>query len=747
MVMAHYDDTIGGNEMHRPESVPTRDIDELLGQTLDGRYLIEQKLGRGGFGAVYLASDNKAVSRKVVVKIMRPEQASNEWGSKRFKQEVEALSRIDHPSVVGLFDCGETTSGRPYIVMQYIDGRSLRSFLLPEGMPFLSVARIIRQIGDALTAAHEAGILHRDLKPENIMVKIDNDDEEHVKVIDFGVAKVKNSIINLSTGQGIAVGTIAYMSPEQLTDQPLTPQSDVYALGLIAYEMLTGRRPANPESAFNLLEMQRAGVRVKPIDLRPALTEAANNVILKALSFEPRDRYERACEFGDALAEALFDDNEVTQVSSQQHQIARNAELQTAHVLFMDIVGYSKLLIDEQTRQLKELQETVLATNESKRADAAGELIRLPSGDGMALVFFQDPEAPVRCAVEISKTLGANSVVELRMGIHSGLVHRVADINTKMNVAGGGINLAQRVMDCGDRGHILLSKRVADDLGQLARWSAFIKDLGEAEVKHGLRLHLFNLYGDDFGNPAHPTKIAKTASPPFYKKPSALIAASVVLLGLIVVGAWYGFKPKSSSSPPATTPQLNANVPVGPERSLTYWLTVQKKLDKKLFGDSFQSAGDNVYGNGWRFQFNLQPAQPGALYLLGVGPGVKNPEDYNILFPFPESGKPIPILSANQTFQSEWLRFLEKTGAEKLWIIWSTKPLPELDAIFSQAAAQSKLPGQITDAVHLEKIQEYLKLYDASKLQVVSDREKKTTSIKGHGEVIVGLLTLSHEAN
>jgi len=735
--MAHFDDITGDTETLQPEAIPTLDVDELLGETFDGRYLIEQKLGRGGFGTVYLASDTKAVSRKVVVKVMRLEEATNEWSRKRFEQEVEALSRIDHPSVVGLFDCGETTSGRPYIVMQYIDGRSLRSFLSPEGMPFLRVARIIRQIGDALTAAHEAGILHRDLKPENIMVKIVNDDEEHVKVIDFGVAKVKNSIVNLSTGEGIAVGTIAYMSPEQLSDQPITPQSDIYALGVIAYEMLTGKRPINPESAFNLFELQRAGVRVKPIDLRPSLTEAANDVVLKALSFKPQDRYERACEFGDRLAKALLEDSEVTQLSSKQHQLARNTELQTAHVLFMDIVGYSKLLIDEQTRQLKQLQEIVLATSETKRAHAAGALIRLPTGDGMALVFFQDPEAPLRCAIEISKALTADPVLELRMGIHSGLVHRMADINTNMNVAGGGINVAQRVMDCGDRGHILLSKSVADDLGQLARWSDFIKDLGEVEVKHGLRLHLFNFHGDDFGNPAQPARITKPGSPRLYKQPSVLIAASVILLGLIAIGAWRAVKLKSSKT--TAPPPVNANFPVGPERSLTYWLTVQKRLDKKPLGAPFRS-----FGNGWSFQFNVHPTQSGALYLLTVGPGVKTPEEYNILFPLPQSGELVSTLPANQTFQSEWFRFLEKTGAEKLYIIWSTKPLPELDAIFAQAATNA---GEITEAAHLEKVKEYLTSYDASKLQVVSDREKKTTWIQGHGDVIVGLLILSHEAN
>ncbi|HZI88345.1 MAG TPA: protein kinase [Pyrinomonadaceae bacterium] len=741
--MEHYDDSIGGYETQRPESVPTLELDELIGQTLDGRYLIEQKLGRGGFGVVYLASDNKAASRKVVVKVMHLVEAANEWSRRRFKQEVEALSRIDHPSVVGLFDCGETVSNRPYIVMQYIDGRSLRSLLTPEGMSFLSVARIIRQIGDALTAAHEVGILHRDLKPENIMVKVGKD-EERVKVIDFGIAKVKDSIISVSTAQGTTVGTIAYMSPEQLSAQPITPQSDIYSLGVIAYEMLTGRRPANPESAFNLLEMQRAGVRIKPIDLRPALPEAANNIVLKALSFQPSDRYERAREFANLLAEALLDHSQQFRSTTVANETTRNSELQTAHVLFMDIVGYSKLLIDDQTRQLRQLQQIVLATNECKRAHAAGELIRLPTGDGMALVFSEDPEAPVRCAIEISKSLKADPLIELRMGVHSGLVYRVADINTNMNVAGGGINVAQRVMDCGDPGHILLSKRVADDLGQLARWSTFIADLGEAEVKHGIRLHLFNLSSDDFGNPAHPTKLEPAPRPGLNLKKFASIAALILVVGLAIAGIWYVSKIKSTSSP-VESPVVNATAPIGPERSLIYWLTVQKMQNGRTVGSSFQSAGDNVFGNGWKFQFNFQPMQSGALYVVGVGTGRESLDEYNVLFPLPQAGRQNATVSANQTIQSEWLVFTDKTGSENIWIIWSASPMPALDSIFAQAA-QPKYQGEIADAGHIEKVKEFLKLYDATKLQVVSDKSTKITSIKGHGDVVVGLLTLSHEA-
>src|SRR5260370_21838710 len=142
-----------------------------------------------------------------------------------------------------------------------------------------------------------------------------------------------------------------------------------------------------------------------------------------------------------------------------------NQVLETAHVLFMDIVGYSRLLIDEQTQRLQDLQTIVRNTQEFQKAQLADQLLRLPTGDGVALSFFGDPEAPVRCAVEISRALSNYPNLKLRMGVHCGLVYRVADINANKNVAGGGINLAQRVMDCGDAGHILLSKRVADDIG------------------------------------------------------------------------------------------------------------------------------------------------------------------------------------------------------------------------------------------------------------------------------------------
>src|ERR1700748_1848242 len=178
----------------------------------------------------------------------------------------------------------------------------------------------------------------------------------------------------------------------------------------------------------------------------------------------------------------------------------KKLRLEIAHVLFIDIVGYSKLRTNEQSAQIEKLREIVRGTEQFRTAEAEGKLIRLPTGDGGALAFRNNPEAPVLCAEEIAKTLKSHPEIRVRMGIHSGPVNEGTDLHERANIAGAGINIAQRVMDCGDAGHILISRHVAEDLEHYPRWKPYLHDLGECEVKHGIRIGVVNLYHNGTGN-------------------------------------------------------------------------------------------------------------------------------------------------------------------------------------------------------------------------------------------------------
>jgi TolB-like protein/class 3 adenylate cyclase/Flp pilus assembly protein TadD len=228
---------------------------------------------------------------------------------------------------------------------------------------------------------------------------------------------------------------------------------------------------------------------------------------------------------------------------------ASDLRFEIGHVLFIDIVGYSKLLIHEQSDQLQRLKEIVRGTEQFRLAEAEGKLLRLPTGDGGALVFRNTQEAPVLCALEINKALKNHPQLRVRMGIHSGPVNEVADLNEQMNVAGAGINIARRVMDCGDAGHILLSKHVAEDLEDYARWRPYLHELGECETKHGGVISVVNLYDDEVGNPQLPEKLkeaqreraaraAASRPGPTFRRKHVLIAAAFLLIAAIGIGFW-----------------------------------------------------------------------------------------------------------------------------------------------------------------------------------------------------------------
>ena len=276
--------------------------------------------------------------------------------------------------------------------------------------------------------------------------------------------------------------------------------------------------------------------------------------------------------------------------------------LEIAHLLLIDVVGYSKLLVNEQIELLRELNRIVRSTECFRAAEASGKLIRVPTGDGMALLFFRSPEEPVGCALEISKALRDHPQIQLRMGVHSGPVNQVTDVNDKTNIAGSGINIAQRVLDCGDAGHILLSKHVAEDLAQYRHWQPYLYDLGECEVKHGLRLHLFNLYKDNLGNPHLPYKLKRrrwkqdsVPVRPVSQPRSPKFLLSVALAGsalALAISFLIFFHKTSTRAITSAVPQaVTSNVPVLiPEKSVAVlpFDNLSKEKENAYFADGVQ---------------------------------------------------------------------------------------------------------------------------------------------------------------
>jgi len=237
----------------------------------------------------------------------------------------------------------------------------------------------------------------------------------------------------------------------------------------------------------------------------------------------------------------------------------KEIELEIAHVLFIDIVGYSKLSANEQHARISELNEVVRLSEQFRKAEMANRILKIPTGDGMALVFYKSPEEPAQCAFEVGRVLKDNPRLPVRMGIHSGPVSGVVDVNERTNVAGGGINMAQRVMDCGDAGHILVSHHVAEDLEQFERWRRCLHDIGSFEVKHGVKVNVANLYSDEVGNPKLPTKL-QAVRKHHARVRWAAIAAALLLLGAIICAVFLVAR-RSGTSPSSAVEKSIAVLP------------------------------------------------------------------------------------------------------------------------------------------------------------------------------------------
>lgn len=277
-------------------------MDSWVGTILKNRYAIEERIGQGSMSVVYLARDKEILDRRVVVKVLSRDLLDDSWVRTKFEQEMEALSRIDHPGVVALIDYGKTADEVPYLVLQHVEGVSLESEMRRGLLPLRKIGVILQSLAPALDVAHRKSVYHRDLKPANVMLQRAPDGTETARLIDFGVAKVRNSLVAESTKENVTAGTLLYMAPEQIFKNEVSCSSDIWSLGVLAYEMITGRRPFEAGTEAELHDKQRSSVPELPSLLRPGITSGVDKVILKALSYRPDKRFQSASAFSAALA-------------------------------------------------------------------------------------------------------------------------------------------------------------------------------------------------------------------------------------------------------------------------------------------------------------------------------------------------------------------------------------------------------------------------------------------------------------
>lgn len=639
-----------------------------------GPYQIAGRLGTGGMGEVYRAHDPR-LRRDVAIKVLPEAQAGDAQLRGRLLREARAVAALDHPNIVTVFDIG-SEHGADYLVMEYVKGKTLKDVLAAGPLPFGDLIRYGIEIARTLGVAHTAGILHRDIKPANVMIT----QGSKVKILDFGLAKLQFPTAGQQESDlsvpGMIMGTVSYMSPEQARGEVLDGRSDIFSLGVLLYEAATGRLPFEGVNPISILQNIVNTEPAPPSSIQPALPIEFDRVLARALAKKKEERYPDADLFADALREipvagAVSAANQILDIPAPTHRSAsqRNAEAVHVDVLFLDIVRSTRENSDVQHENTNQLTEILQNTFEFRRARAEQALISLPTGDGAALVFLRSSEAPLRCAIEIAHALKAQSRFTVRMGIHSGLVYRGPDVNGMPNVTGDGINLAQRVMDCGKGGHILLSASAATALRSITQWKDKIVYVGEYRSKED-KVSAWSYVDGDIGSVA-PLAAERWDTSRTRRRAITAVAAVAAL----ATGGFSVWKSRFWI----------------PERSFRYSLLAQN-------GDGSLrnvAPGSMLHAND-RLKLKFSSSQGGFLYVFSVS-NANGASSCYWLFPEPAYHDASAEVGTNASITvptppGAFLVVSSSREQDTLYVIWSESRLDDLEQLkmrlFSQRTAE-----------------------------------------------------------
>lgn len=679
-----------------------------------GPYHVEGRIGAGGMGEVYRARDPR-LKREVAIKVLPIAHMKDQDARDRLLKEAQAASALNHPSIVTVYDIG-SDRGMDYLVMEYVKGNTFDNVIAAGRLSLADLIRYGTAIASPLGAAHSVGIVHRDIKPANIMITADG----QIKILDFGLAKLQPSggdpqaTAQMST-PGVIMGTLSYMSPEQAHGEPLDGRSDIFSLGVVLYEAATGTLPFKGASAMAILQAVVSQEPPRPSSLNAALPARFDRVIARALAKNKLERFETA----DQLSEALRDINQSGDLgvapsppsSAQPQDGAVRVD-----VLYLDIVKSTRNTTDVQHQMNRRLTEIIQKSSDFQLANERGELISLPSGDGVALVFTQSPEAPLRTAIEIARELKTQTQFRVRMGIHSGIVYRGPDVNGRPNFSGEGINIAQRVMSCATGEHILLSSISASALRNITAWKDKIVFLGNYRAKDDI-IAAWSYVDGEVGSKSALEAIPLKPSPVRNWAIAAILA--VVLLAAVALWVW------------------NSRIWVE-QRAFSYSLLLQNPN-----GTTTDIAPFSVLPTSAKIKLNITSPQDGFLYIVAESPSPNAPSTFSWLFPEPGYQGSSAAVKAQTTLtvptpHDLFITINPSAEPDMIHFIWSKTPLENLETV------KLRLFSQSTGDLSTQDVALVKNLLGAGSSEFHESRNGSYTAVQGRVDPLTAHFTLGH---